>query len=112
MVKKEFDKKLKIEKIIETMSSDAGMTNKILIRIVPLVIKQVVVRLGSLEVKRRLTMSVSNIGKIEIDKKYQKYIENFFVIISPDWAEKIKCGICSYEENLVVTFGTMFKKVL
>ena len=39
MVKKEFEKKFKIEKIIETMSSDAGMTNKIWVRIVPLFLK-------------------------------------------------------------------------
>ena len=109
MVKKEFEKKFKIEKIIETMSSDAGMTNKIWVRIVPLFLKKLAVRIGSLEMKKQFTMTISNIGKIEIDNKYSNYIENFFVILSPDWAEKVKCGICSYENNLVVTFGTLMK---
>ena len=59
--------------------------------------------------KKQFTMTISNIGKIEIDNKYSNYIENFFVILSPDWAEKVKCGICSYENNLVVTFGTLMK---
>lgn len=110
MVKKEFEKKLKLEKIVETMTSDAGMTNNILIRIVPLILKKVVVRACSLEVKKHFTMTFSNIGKFEVDNKYSKYIENFFVILAPDWAEKVKCGVCSYEDNLVVTFGTNLKE--
>lgn len=40
LVKKEFEKKLRIEKIVETMSSDAGKMNNIFIRIAPLVIKK------------------------------------------------------------------------
>ena len=112
MVKKEFDKKLKIERIIETISSDAGMTNNIFVRIVPLFLKKLLVRLGSLEVKRYATLTFSNIGRFEIDNEYKKYIENFLVILAPDWAEKIKCGVCSFEDNLVVTFGTKIKDCL
>ena len=111
MVKNEFEKKFKIEKIIETMSSDAGMTNKLWVRIVPLFLKKLAVRIGSLEMKKQFTMTISNIGKIEIDNKYRKYIEKFFVILSPDWVEKVKCGICSYENDLVVTFGTLLNDV-
>ena len=39
-------------------------------------------------------------------------IDKFFVILSPDWAEKVNCGICSYENNLVVTFGTLLNNCL
>ena len=62
--------------------------------------------------KKQFTMTISNIGKIEVDNKYSNYIEKFFVILSPDWAEKVKCGICSYENNLVVTFGTLLNNSL
>lgn len=110
MVKKEFDKKMKIEKIVATMTADAGKTNNIFIRIVPLFIKKIAVRLGSLEVKRHFTLTVSNIGKFEIDSRYSNYIENAFVILSPDWAEKVKCGVCSYENNLVLTFASKLKE--
>ncbi len=112
MVKKEFEKKLRIEKIVATMSGDAGITNSIWVRIVPLFIKKIVVRLGSLKVKRHFTMTFSNIGSFEIEEKYSKYVENFFVILAPDWAEKVKCGVCSYNDNLVVTFGTILKDCL
>lgn len=109
IVKKEFDKKLKIDKILETMSSDGKMINNFFVRIVPLVLKRIMVNVGSLRLKRNFTLTFSNIGKFEIEEKYKKYIENVFLILSPDWAEKIRCGICSYENNLVVTFGTKLK---
>lgn len=66
----------------------------------------------SLEIKKHFTTTISNIGKIEVDDKYSQYVEKFFVILSPDWAERVKCGICSYKDNLVVTFGTLIKDSL
>ena len=106
MVKKEFDKKLKLDKILGSIYSDAGSMNNIFIRIIPLFLKKLAVYLGSTQVKRHFTTTFSNIGQIEVESKYKKYIDNFFVILSPDWAEKIKCGVCSYKNNLVVTIST------
>lgn len=109
MVKSEFEKKFKLERIVETMSNDAAKTRNPFVRAVPLVLKKAVVRLGSLEVKRHFTMTISNIGKFDIQPKYSKYVENATVTLAPDWAEKMKCGICSYGDNLVVSFGTYLK---
>lgn len=109
MVKKEFEKKFKLERIIETMSNDAAMTRNPFVRAVPLALKRVAVRLGSLEVKRHFTMTISNIGKFDVQPKYSKYVENAAVTLAPDWAEKMKCGICSYGDNLIVSFGTYLK---
>ena len=80
---------MKFEKFMATISADAGSTNKIFIRIVPLFLKKIAVRIGSLVFKRRSTLTFSNLGVFEIDPKYEKYIKNFFVILSPDWAERI-----------------------
>lgn len=109
MVKKEFQKKLKLKKMVETISADVGKTRNPFIRIVPLFIKKLAVRLGSLDVKKNFTMTFSNIGKLDIRDEYKKYIENFMVVLCPDWAERIKTGVCSYGNNLVVTFSSNLK---
>ena len=109
MVKKEFQKKLKLKKMVETISADVGKTANPFIRIVPLFIKKFAVRVGSLDVKKNFTMTFSNIGRFDIKDQYKKYIEDFMVVLGPDWAERIKCGICSYENNLVVTFSSNLK---
>ena len=33
--------------------------------------------------------------------KYQKYIEHFLMLMSPDPVEKIKCSACSFENEIV-----------
>ena len=106
LVKKEFEKKMKVEKMVQTITKDAGSTNKVFIRVVPLLLKRIAVRIGSLELKKHFTSTFSNMGKVVVEEKYSKYIENFLVILAPDWAERVKCGVCSYGENLVLTFST------
>lgn len=109
MVRKEFEKKLNIERILETMSSNGKAINNFFVNIVPLVLKRWMVILGSLDVKRRFTITLSNIGSNDIDDKYGKYIENNFFTLVPDWSEKLRCGVCSFKDNLVITFGTKLK---
>ena len=112
LVKKEFEKKLILDKILTTITKDAGSTNNIFVRMVPLVLKKLAFRIGSLQVKRKFTTSFSNIGAVTVEDEYKDYIKDYFVILSPDWAEKIKCGIVSYGNHIVVTFSTILKENL
>ena len=112
LVKKEFEKKLILDKILSTITKDAGSTNNIFVRLVPLVLKKIAFRIGSMQVKRKFTTSFSNIGIVTVEDEYKEYINGYFVILSPDWAEKIKCGIVSYNEDIVVTFSTILRENL
>ena len=105
-VNKEFEKKLQHDKIVETMSSNGKMLNNVFVRVVPLILKKIMVMLGTLEFKRHFTTTFSNIGIFEIDEQYQEYIKDYYFILAPDWSEKLRCGVVSYKDNLMVTFGT------
>lgn len=109
IVKKEFESKLSKEKMVETISTESAKTHLPIINYIPLPLKKIVIGLGSLKLKRNVTMTISNLGRFDIDEKYSNYIDDILVILSPDWAEKMKCGICSYKDNLVVSFGTTLK---
>ena len=39
--------------------------------------------------------------------EYQKYIDYFMVLISPDPVEKIKCSSCTFEDQIVFTFTSI-----
>lgn len=105
-VNNEFERKLKYDKIIETMSSNGKMLNNVFIRIVPLIIKRVMVMLGTLEFKRHFSTTLSNIGILDVKDKYKEYIKDYYFVLSPDWSEKVRCGVVSYKDTLVVSFGT------
>ena len=62
--------------------------------------------LGTLEFKRHFSTTLSNIGILDVKDKYKEYIKDYYFVLSPDWSEKIRCGVVSYKDNLVVSFGT------
>lgn len=107
IVKQEFKEKLAEKEIIKTMSGNVKLGNHILIKIIPLILKNIIVRLSYLEIRKHSTITYSNTGRVGIMGEYQKYIDYFLVLISPDPVEKIKCSSCTYENKIVFTFTSI-----
>ena len=106
-VKKDFAKKLTPEEIQKTMSGNVKLGTNPFIKVIPLVLKKPIVRLSYLEIRKYTTTTFSNIGRIGIIGKYQKYIEDFLMLIAPEPVEKIKCSACSFENHSVFTFTSI-----
>ena len=103
-VKREFKNLLTEKEIIKTMSANVKLGNNIFIKSIPLFLKNIIVRLSYLEIRKYSTITYSNIGRIGILGDYQKYIDYFLVLIAPDPVEKIKCSSCTFENKIVFTF--------
>lgn len=108
-VKQDFQKRLTEEEILKTMSGNVKLGNNLAIRAIPLFLKKLFVRIGYLEIRKYTTITFSNIGRIGIIGKYQKYIENFLFLIAPEPVESIKCSACSFNDQLVFTFTTILE---
>ena len=108
-VKKEFVEKLKQEEIIKTMSTNVKIGINPVLKLVPLMLKKVLVRLTYLEIRKYTTTTFSNIGRIGIIGKYQSYIQYFMMMIAPEPIEKIKCSSCSFGNKIVFTFTSILK---
>ena len=106
-VKKEFKNKLTEEEITKTMSSNVKLGNNLLIKAIPLMFKNILVRLSYMEIRKHTTITYSNIGRIGIMGKYKDYIEYFLMLIAPESVEKIKCSSCTFEDKLVFTFTSI-----
>lgn len=106
LVKEEFNKKLSKESILATMKSDGKSINNPFVNIIPLPLKKLVVVIGSHIFKRTFTITLTNLGKISYDSKYEKYIKDTSVILPPDWCEPIRCAISSFNETLTFTFAS------
>ena len=106
-VKSEFERKLTEEEIVKTMSANVRLGNNPFIKIIPLPLKNVIVRLSYLEIRKHSTITYSNIGRVGIIGDYKKYIDYFLMLISPDSVEKIKCSSCTFEDKIVFTFTSI-----
>jgi len=107
LVKQEFKEKLAEEEILKTMSANVKLGNNIFIKLIPLVLKKIIVRLSYIEIRKHSTITLSNIGRVGIMGEYQKYIDYFMILISPDPVEKIKCSSCTFEDKVVFTFTSI-----
>ena len=103
-VKLRFEEKLTKEEISKTMSSNVKLGNNLFIKMIPLFLKLVIVKLSYIEIRKYTTTTFSNVGRIGIIGEYQKYIDKFMMLIAPETVEKIKCSACSFDNNLVFTF--------
>lgn len=108
-VHEDFNKRLTKEEISKTMSTNVKLGNNLFIKLIPLFLKVIIVKLGYLEIRRYTTTTLSNIGRVGIIGEYQKYIDKFLMLIAPESVEKIKCSACSFENNLVLTFTSVLK---
>ena len=108
-VKEDFKKRLNEKEIIKTMSTNVKIGNNPIIKIIPLIIKKIIVRLSYIEIRKYTTMTFSNIGRMGIIGKYQPYIEYFFMLIAPEPVEKIKCSSCTFENQMVFTFTSILQ---
>ena len=106
-VKQEFATQLTEQEVIKTMSNNVKLGNHPFIKIIPLFLKILIVRLAYIEIRKHTTITYSNIGRIGIIGDYQKYIDDFLILIAPERYEKIKCSSCSFENNIVFTFTSI-----
>lgn len=110
MVKHEFNKKLKKERIIETITANGKAVNNFFVNITPLFLKKLLVILGSFEVKKKFTITLTNLGGINLGDNYSKFINDFSFTLPPDWAEKTRCAVCSFKDKLIINFATKLKE--
>ncbi|MDW2797177.1 DUF6320 domain-containing protein [Clostridium boliviensis] len=108
-VSTQMDEKITKEKMEETISYNVSNEKKWYLRITPLVVKWLVLNLIFWKNSDAYTMTLSNIGPIQIDEDYAKEIERFAMLIGVSRRQPMKCGVCSYEDELIVTFSSVFQ---
>ena len=107
LVKKTFEEQLTEKEIIKTMSNNVKLGNHPFIKMIPLFLKIIIVRLAYIEIRKHSTTTFSNIGRIGIIGDYKNYIDYFLMLIAPDPYERIKCSSCTFENNIVFTFTSV-----
>jgi len=105
-VHQEFKEKLTEDKVKSYLTRDVKLGMNISIRLVPFFIKKLFINfLGTLVIKGS-TSTLSNVGIIDIDNKYKKYIDNILILVMPGKFQKIKCTVCSFDEKVNITINS------
>jgi NRPS condensation-like uncharacterized protein len=100
------------EHLEELFSYSVSNQRNRFLRPVPLFLKNIVMRLVYQKSAVANTTTITNIGNIKIDARYQPYIEGFDAFIAMSKGQLLKGTICSYQDTLVFTFSSIFSEPL
>ena len=109
IVKESLRSQINKEHLEEIFSYNVSNQKNILLRSVPIFIKAIAMRLVYISSARASTSTITNLGKIAIDEKYQKYIAHFTAMISRSAGQIMKGAVCSYQDVLSFTFTSALK---
>ncbi|WP_349946950.1 DUF6320 domain-containing protein [Lacrimispora sp. BS-2] len=108
-VSRQMDIKITKEKMEQIISYNVSNEKKWYLRAAPLFVKWCALNLIFRKNDKAYTMTLSNIGPIEIEEDYREEIERFSLMIGVSKRQPIKCGVCSYGEEMIVTFTSVFQ---
>lgn len=98
-------RELEKEALQKRMNAMAALENNLLARAVPLIVKDAIIHTAVRMTELGVTASLSNIGKVTMPAVFEPYIRLFDVFISTD---KLQICMCSYQDNMVVSFTSAF----
>lgn len=97
---------LKPKELKKRMNALIAVEKNIGIRFVPLFLKNIVLKIAVKITSVGETTSLSNVGAINMPDEVKKYIRLFDMMVS---TSGLQACMCSYEDNLVLTFSSIFK---
>lgn len=105
----QFKKQLTKDNLSQTISDNVATEKNIFVRVAPLVVKDLGVKIAYVSSTKANTVVLSNLGKVEIYDEFKEYIESFEALISVSKSEPTKCSMCTYEDKLVFTFTSILR---
>lgn len=96
------------EHLEDLFSYSVSNQMNMLLRPVPLPVKNLTMRIVYTQSALANTTTVTNIGNIQVEEAYRPYIKMFHAFIAMSKGQEIKGTICSYGDTLVFTFSSIF----
>jgi len=105
VVKSAFAQELTEERLLEHMNQLSALEHNAFMRVIPLVLKDKILRIANGLSNRGITATLSNVGKISLTKELSPYIHMFNCFFS---ARRPQIGMCSFGDQLVVSFASPY----
>jgi len=106
-VQEQFRRNLTKEMLDKKLKHFMSLEQNPFARIVPLSIKDIVIRIVDKLGSNRITSSISNVGKIVLFEEFKDFIKQFSVCVS---ARRLSVTLCSCDDKLVISFTSPFEE--
>lgn len=93
------------EKLAANIGAMVSIEKNLAIRAIPLVIKDIGLRIAYRHTDNMVTGALSNVGRISLPAQFEQFVEYFDVMTC---TKKLQVCICSFQDRLVVNFTDRF----
>ena len=100
-----FKQELTQERLGARMNKLAALEHNYFARAVPLGVKDISLYFANLVAEKQVSVALSNLGRISMPQEFAPYIRLFDVFTS---TKKLQLCMCSYQDNLVLSFTSPF----
>lgn len=104
-VTKSLQKELQTKNIEARMNEYVRLEKNFMARVVPLVLKNIVLKIAAATESKNITSVVTNLGKVTMPEIYKKHIRLFDVFVS---TSKMQISMISYGDTLSISFTSSF----
>ena len=104
-VHQQLKRKTTLEELTPRMNQMISFEKNILARFVPIFVKDFVLKIIDLATMAGCTSCVSNIGKITVDERLEKFIDGFSIL---NTTGQLKLTICSYDDDLSIGISSKY----
>ena len=108
IVQKSLKSQINKENLEELFSVSVSNQKNKLIRMVPLVAKNLVMRFLYNRSAKSYTTTITNVGFVKLDPVYEPYVKMFRSFIAMSKGQFLKGTVNSYQDTLVFTFSSIF----
>lgn len=102
----DFRRKITKEKLSEILSFNVQLERNIITRATPLFIKNIAVKSIYRGAALANTTTLSNLGKIKVEPKFEPYIESLSACLPMSLGQNVKGSVCSFQDHLSFTFSS------
>lgn len=106
-VSEDFKTKLTKDQLDKQLNHFMSLEKNLFTRIIPLTLKDYVLRIADKLNDRKITSSISNIGKIIMPEDFGTYIKQFSICVS---ARRPLITLCTYGDRIVISFTSPFEE--
>lgn len=104
----QMDEKTDKKRLEENISYNVSREKEWYLRMIPLLLKRLAVNFVFRLKDQAYTMTLSNLGVIQVAPEEKEDIERFHIMIGVSRRQPLKCTVCSYEGEMVITFTSVF----
>ena len=108
IIQKSLRSQIQKENLEEIFSSSVSNQKNKFLRMIPLAVKNMVMRLVFNQTALAHTTTITNVGFVQVEPAYEPYIKMFRSFIAISKGQSLKGTINSYQDTLVFTFSSLF----